>query len=64
MYNRGRAFRGLLDELAFEAQNWPLKLRIRVKLSACCEEFNGDSEDVPIRQHECPIRTIGCTENN
>eukprot|EP00972_Heterocapsa_arctica_P002143 307539-Heterocapsa_arctica.AAC.1 len=31
-HKRGRAFRGLLDERALEAQKWPLKLSVCAKL--------------------------------
>eukprot|EP00972_Heterocapsa_arctica_P020210 2983487-Heterocapsa_arctica.AAC.1 len=42
----GTASVGKLAGIGFEAQTWPLELRICPKLSACSEESNGDSEDV------------------
>eukprot|EP00972_Heterocapsa_arctica_P090827 13401684-Heterocapsa_arctica.AAC.1 len=54
-HDRGWAFRGLLDERVFEAQNCVLKPRICAKRSAHCEEFNGANEDVRIRKCDCLI---------
>eukprot|EP00972_Heterocapsa_arctica_P031732 4674990-Heterocapsa_arctica.AAC.1 len=47
---RGRAFWSLLDERAFETQHLPLKLGVYAKSPAFCEELDGCSEDVQIRE--------------